>query len=264
MDDRAIGFFDSGIGGLSCVSAFKALLPHESVLYYGDVLHAPYGDRSREELAGFANRIADFLTAQNIKMLTVACNTISSFHLDALRARYPGLPVVGTIEMTAEYLAGACKGRRIGIIATRATVSNGTYVAQLKKYGCSQGVYPLACPEFVPMIESGVHDGPQAEAVVRRAMDGFIRETDPQVLVLGCTHFPFIAGVIQRLYPQLELVDPALIIAAGAKAILEEKQALASPGGAVTERYYASLITPACLSAVETVSGRRDVELKVF
>lgn len=264
MDNRAIAFFDSGIGGLSCVQAFKERLAGESLVYYGDTLHAPYGDREAAELRDFAERIADFLTEQDIKMLVVACNTISSLHLGALRDRYPALPVVGTVEPTAKYLAENCAGRSIGIIATRATVASGTYPAQLKRQGRTEKVYSLACPDFVPMIEAGVHEGPEAEAVVRRSMDDFVRSTGIDVLVLGCTHFPFIQRTIQRLYPHLELIDPAEIMAAGAESILTESGALAGPGVQFTERYYFSLVTETCCSAVGCVSNAQPMELKLY
>lgn len=263
MDDRSVGFFDSGIGGLSCVEAFRKRLPEESLIYYSDELHAPYGDRTPAEIASFSDRITAYMVRRNVKLLMVACNTVSSLHLPGLRADYPELPIVGTIEPTAEFLAAKYPDRDIGVIATRATVASGTYTAQLKKYGCRGEIYALACPDFVPMIEAGVHRGPEAEAVIRRTMDGFVAQTGIEVLVLGCTHYPFIEEPIRGLYPRLELVDPAELMAARAESLLRQRDALASPDAQRREEYYTSAVTPVCRRCVERSGGTAPVELRL-
>ena len=135
-DDRAIALFDSGMGGLTCVEALKRQLPGESLIYYGDCLRAPYGDRTVETLKLFSEQIGDFLTSLNIKMLVVACNTISSLCLGNLKERYPSLPVVGMIDMTVKHVAGAYPDRNIGIIATSAAIKSGMYVKKLRESGC--------------------------------------------------------------------------------------------------------------------------------
>lgn len=153
-DDRAIALFDSGMGGLTCVKALKRELPGESIIYYGDCLRAPYGDRSVETLKVFSQQIADFLTSFPVKMLVVACNTISSLCLGNLKDRYPMLPVEGMIDMTVKTVAETYPDRNIGIIATSAAIKSGTYVKKLRESGCKGKLYPLACPGFVPAVEA--------------------------------------------------------------------------------------------------------------
>lgn len=255
MDNRPIAFFDSGIGGLSCVDALLRLLPDESLLYYGDTLHAPYGDKTLEELASYAERIGDFLTGQNVKLLVVACNTLSSLYIEQLRLRYRPLPVIGMVGVTARYIAGACQGRRLGVIATRGTVASGAYQRRIREAGFSDQVPALACPGFVPMIEAGICEGPELEALVGRTMDRFVAETGIDSLVLGCTHYPFIAGTIQNRYPALRLIDPAEILARAVRDRLAERDALAEPGAVSRRRFYASRLTGPFLETVRRVCG---------
>lgn len=266
MDKRPIAFFDSGLGGLSCVEALIRRLPSESLLYYGDTLRAPYGDRTREELVSFADQIGDFLTNQDVKLLIVACNTVSSLYIDGLRARYPELPVMGMLDPTAQAVAERYRDKRLGVIATRATVASGAYQRRIREAGYPGEVPALACPGFVPMIEAGVCEGPEPEALIRETLDGFIRTNRLEALVLGCTHFPFIRQPLQRLYPALELIDPATIVARGAEELLRSRDALAQADAVPQRRFYASKATEPFLAAVRRATGDRtqSLELKRF
>ena len=244
-DDRAIALFDSGMGGLTCVKALKSQLPGESIIYYGDCLRAPYGERSVETLKVFSQQIADFLTSFPVKMLVVACNTISSLCLGSLKDRYPDLPVEGMIDMTVKYVAETCSDRDIGIIATSAAIKSGTYVKKLRESGCRGELFPLACPGFVPAVEAGIYEGAEAEAIVREALDGYMRENDPSALILGCTHFPFLRPAIEKLYPSLLIIDPAEIVARGIKTMMEDHALTAGSGENPQQRLYTSKLTDA-------------------
>ena len=266
MDKRPIAFFDSGLGGLSCVEALLRRLPSESLLYYGDTLRAPYGDRSREELALFADQIADFLLAQDIKLLIVACNTVSALYIDGLSARCGPVPVLGMVDVTSRYLAARYAHKRLGIIATRATVNSGAYQRRIREAGYPAQVPALACPGFVPLIEAGVCDGPELEAAIRDTLDAFVREHRPEALVLACTHFPFIREPIRRLYPDLELIDPAEFVAQGAEELLRSRDALAPADALPRRRFFASKVTQPFRDAVCKVTGdeSQSLERKTF
>ena len=261
-DDRAIALFDSGMGGLTCVEALKRQLPGESLIYYGDCLRAPYGDRTVETLKLFSEQIGDFLTSLNIKMLVVACNTISSLCLGNLKERYPALPVVGMIDMTVKHVAGAYPDRNIGIIATSAAIKSGMYVKKLRESGCRGELFPLACPSFVPAVEAGIYDGPEAEAIVRDALDEYMEKNQVSALILGCTHFPFLRPVIEKLYPSVLIIDPAEIVAQGIKDMIGGR-ALTAGSGAGEQRFYTSKLTDAFTQAVKEISHSESCNIQV-
>lgn len=261
-DDRAIALFDSGMGGLTCVEALKRLLPGESLIYYGDCLRAPYGDRTVETLKLFSEQIGDFLTSLNIKMLVVACNTISSLCLGNLKERYPALPVVGMIDMTVKHVAGAYPDRNIGIIATSAAIKSGMYVKKLRESGCRGELFPLACPSFVPAVEAGIYDGPEAEAIVRDALDEYMEKNQVSALILGCTHFPFLRPVIEKLYPSVLIIDPAEIVAQGIKDMIGDR-ALTAGNGAGEQRFYTSKLTDAFTQAVKEITHSESCDIQV-
>ena len=261
-DDRAIALFDSGMGGLTCVEALKRQLPGESLIYYGDCLRAPYGDRTVETLKLFSEQIGDFLTSLNIKMLVVACNTISSLCLGNLKERYPALPVVGMIDMTVKHVAGAYPDRNIGIIATSAAIKSGMYVKKLRESGCRGELFPLACPSFVPAVEAGIYDGPEAEAIVRDALDEYMEKNQVSALILGCTHFPFLRPVIEKLYPTVLIIDPAEIVAQGIKDMIGDR-ALTAGSGAGEQRFYTSKLTDAFTQAVKEISPSESCNIQV-
>lgn len=261
-DDRAIALFDSGMGGLTCVEALKRQLPGESLIYYGDCLRAPYGDRTVETLKLFSEQIGDFLTSLNIKMLVVACNTISSLCLGNLKERYPALPVVGMIDMTVKHVAGAYPDRNIGIIATSAAIKSGMYVKKLRESGCRGELFPLACPSFVPAVEAGIYDGPEAEAIVRDALDEYMENNQVSALILGCTHFPFLRQVIEKLYPSVLIIDPAEIVAQGIKDMIGGR-ALTAGSGAGEQRFYTSKLTDAFSQAVKEISPSESCNIQV-
>ena len=261
-DDRAIALFDSGMGGLTCVEALKRQLPGESLIYYGDCLRAPYGDRTVETLKLFSEQIGDFLTSLNIKMLVVACNTISSLCLGNLKERYPSLPVVGMIDMTVKHVAGAYPDRNIGIIATSAAIKSGMYVKKLRESGCRGELFPLACPSFVPAVEAGIYDGPEAEAIVRDALDEYMEKNQVSALILGCTHFPFLRPVIEKLYPSVLIIDPAEIVAQGIKDMIGGR-ALTAGSGAGEQRFYTSKLTDAFTQAVKEISPSESCDIQV-
>ncbi|MBI4422148.1 MAG: glutamate racemase, partial [Elusimicrobia bacterium] len=183
-----IGVFDSGVGGLTVLQALAARMPREALAYFGDTAHIPYGSKSAEAVTRFSLEVARFLKRLRIKLLVVACNTASALALPRLQ-RELGLPVIGVIEPGARAAASATRNRRIGIIATEATIASGAYQTALR--ALLPGLRPVAkaCPLFVPLVEEGWWSHPVTFAVAREYLAPVARE-GIDTLILGCTHYP--------------------------------------------------------------------------
>jgi len=215
-----IGVFDSGLGGLTAVKELMRLLPGEDIVYFGDTARVPYGTKSREAIIRFSHENTEFLLKHKVKMVVVACNSSSSFALESLRKKYP-LPVVGVI------VPGACKAvqmtRRqvVGVIATSATVQSGEYERTIKGIDSNIKVVNQACPLFVPLAEEGWFHSPVTEAAAKIYLKPVIR-SKVDVLILGCTHYPLLKGIIQKIVgPQVYLVDSAKELAGNVKELLD-------------------------------------------
>ncbi|MGN0170392.1 MAG: glutamate racemase [Lachnospiraceae bacterium] len=230
MDNRPIGFFDSGIGGLTSIPALQRLLPNEKVVYYGDTARTPYGSKAPDTIRKFAFQISDYLVSHDVKMIVIACNTISATCMDALRERHPQIPVIGVIEPMAEqivYRARQEEPGAIGVIGTKATVASGIYTNLVTSQNSRIRMFSKACPLFVPLIEEGIIDNEIMDLTIQYYLTDFIREHDLKKLVLGCTHYPFIRENLHRLYPELELLNPSEVVVGRVKEILEERDMLA-------------------------------------
>jgi glutamate racemase len=203
-----IGVFDSGVGGLTVLRALIADLPAEDFLYLGDTARLPYGTKSPETVARYSVRAAEALVARGIKALVVACNTASSSALPALRARFPQLPVIGVIEPGARAACETSASGRIAVLATEGTVQGGAYVRAIHSLRPDAQVTQVACQIFVALAEEGWSEGDAVDAVTER----YLAHLDARVdtVVLGCTHFPLLAGAIsKRLGVARRVVDSA-------------------------------------------------------
>ena len=197
VNDAPIGVFDSGVGGLTVARAILDQLPHESILYIGDTLNSPYGSKPLAAVRAHALEVMDDLVDQGVKMLVIACNTASSAVLHDARERYTkrrGLPVVEVILPAARRAVAATRTGRIGVIGTHGTIESRAYedafaVAPRLKLTMQ------ACPRFVELVEAGITSGPEALAVAHEYLDP-VRAADVDTLVLGCTHYPLLTGVI--------------------------------------------------------------------
>jgi glutamate racemase len=209
MDNRPLGFFDSGVGGISVLGELQRQLPHEDVIYFGDTAHVPYGDKSAQALLGYSRDIMDFLLAQGAKAVVVACNTVSATILGELKALYPALPLVGMIKAGARAAVRTTRNHKIGVIATQNVVRAAAYTSLIQNEDCRYQVVEQACPALVPLIEAGVVSGSQ----VRQEVRGYMRpllERQIDTLVLGCTHYPFLQPLIEEVAGEgVRLVDPA-------------------------------------------------------
>lgn len=208
MRSAPIGVMDSGVGGLTVVAEIWRQLPREQVVFYGDSVRCPYGDRPREEIAAFTFRALDFLVEQGVKMLVIACNTATAVCLEEARVRYD-VPVIGVIAPGARAAIAATMTHRIGVIGTRATIESQSYPRALKQTHRGLHIRSLACPHFVALVESGRVDHESAYPVVSEALAPLVHE-EIDTLILGCTHYPLLTGVIAEvLGPDVKLISSA-------------------------------------------------------
>lgn len=225
-----IAVFDSGVGGLTVVSALRRTLPSERIIYLGDTARVPYGGKSRETIERYSEEIARMLVAEGAKVVVVACNTASALALPRLREILP-VPVDGVIAPGAAAALSATRSGHVAVIGTKATIGSRAYEQALKVGRPDIRVTSVACPLLVPLIEEGLLEDEVTDLVLRRYLAG-IRESDADTLVLGCTHYPLLAEAIKRAAgPGLRLVDSAENCARAVASHLGEAGLLAAGGG---------------------------------
>jgi len=234
---KAIGIFDSGIGGLTVLKELMAVLPQENTIYLGDTARVPYGIRSPETVTRYSFENTQFLLSQEIKMLVVACNTASAISLEAVKREFP-LPVLGVLEPGARAAIKATRTRKIGVIGTEATIGSGAYEKAVRSFSPGIEVFTQACPLFVPLAEEGWTDNDVAELAARRYLDA-LRGRGIDTLVLGCTHYPLLKRVIARVMGDgITLIDSATETAREVAEVLAKLNWLRTDGGAVVRRYF--------------------------
>lgn len=227
-----IGVFDSGVGGLTVLRALRAALPHERFIYLGDTARLPYGTKSGETVARYAEQAARALVGRGVKLLVIACNTASAVALGHLADVFAPLPVVGVIEPGAQAACAASTSGQIGVIATEGTVRGGAYDRAIRAVRRDAVVISVPCQLFVALAEEGWVRGPVAEAIARRYLEGLVAEHPAlDCLVLGCTHFPVLyEAIASAVGPRVALVDSAETTARAVKDCLR-RSGLAAPGG---------------------------------
>ncbi len=266
-----IGVFDSGVGGLTVLQEVHRQLPNESVVYFGDTARLPYGKRSPAEIIEYVYEILYWMQSEGVKMAIMACNTSSALALDIVQKDFD-LPILGLILPGARAAVG--KGKRIGVIATTATVKSKAYVRAICESDPQAQVFQIDCPEFVPLIESDrVHD-PYTLQVAKQYLQPLI-DANIDTLVLGCTHYPHLSRVLRQILPaHVTLVNPAAYVvrAAGQELDLMGLRCLDNQYGYAETRFFVSgepdrfaqvsrrwlgklpLVEKVCLSPVELLS----------
>lgn len=228
-ENRPIGIFDSGIGGLTVANAISKLLPNEQLIYFGDTAHLPYGDKSPEAIKYYTLRIGQFLLNQNCKAIVVACNTASSFGFDELNELIAGkVPVINVIDPTVDYLVSNKKLKKIGVIGTKGTIKSGVYTKKIKELRSDLEVASVATPLLAPMIEEGFFNNKISKTVIHSYLSkAKLKKID--LLVLACTHYPLIRKEIEAFYTgKIDVLDSAEIVAVHLKKVLSRKKLLAN------------------------------------
>ncbi|TSE35381.1 glutamate racemase [Tepidimonas charontis] len=245
-----IGVFDSGVGGLSVLREIRRLLPAEALIYAADSGHAPYGDKPPQVVQARAEHILDQFRHAGCKAAVVACNTVTGLSIQALRARYPGWPIVA-IEPAVKPAAQRTRSGVVGVLATRNTVASPGLARLIATYAAHVRVLAQACSGWVERVERGELDGPETEAAVA----AYVRplcEAGADVLVLGCTHYPFLRPVIERVAgPGVTVLDPAPAVARELARRLDER-GNAAPGPAAADVTFWTSADPQQTAAVIT------------
>ena len=225
MDTRPVGVFDTGLGGLTAVRVLRRILPEENLIYFGDTARVPYGGRSRETILRYARQDMRFLRSFDLKAVLIACGTVSTTSLDMLQEEND-LPIVGVVEPTCRRCLAVTKNRRVGMIATLASVRSGAYEAALKRLDPGVEVFCQPCPLFVPLVENGrFRPGDVVIETVAREYLAPLLEWGADALILGCTHYPLLEDVIAAACgPGVALVS------AGEESAFELKRLLNAQG----------------------------------
>lgn len=206
MDTRPIGVFDSGLGGLTVVKSMIKALPNENIVYFGDTGRVPYGNKSKETLLRFVRQDIELLISNNVKAIVIACNTADSMALKEMTQIFD-IPIIGVVAPAGKMAALTTKNKRVGVIATAATVSSGAYNSVISAADPKISVYSKACPLLVPLVEEGrVFPGDIVTETVLCEYLTPLRENGVDTLVLGCTHYPLLFDMISRFLPGVELV----------------------------------------------------------
>ena len=214
MDNRPIGVFDSGLGGLTAVRRLAALLPNENIIYFGDTGRVPYGTRSQETIRRYARQDVNFLRSFDLKAIVIACGTVSSIALEDLREQ-TDLPIFGVVMPTAKKAARVTKNGKVGIIATPATIRTGAYDRVIRAENPNVTLFAHPCPLFVPLVENGrTRPGDVVIETIAAEYLTPVRQASVDTLILGCTHYPLLTDVIGAFMgPTVTLLDSGAEVA---------------------------------------------------
>ena len=239
MSSAPVGIFDSGIGGLTVARAIFSRLPNESTIYFGDTARVPYGPKSPETVRRYSLEILRWLLDQGVKAVVIACNTSTAHALDALRTASP-VPVIGVIEPGARAAVAASRGGPIGVIGTAGTIASNAYERAIHRIRPEARVEQRACPLFVPLVEEGWFEHPAAELIAADYLTP-LRAAGTDVLVLGCTHYPLLKPLLERVMgADVRLIDSGEATAQSLENTLREAGLQAPPGQEVSHRFAVS------------------------
>lgn len=243
-----IGLFDSGVGGLSVLRSVRRELPHEDLIYFADQKNCPYGPRPSAEIRLLSRRVVEFLLAKECKAVVVACNTASAAALDDLRKNFPDIPIVG-MEPAVKPAALNSHTRKIGVLATAGTLQGDLFRRTREEYAGGVEVIVRYPSDWVERVERGEVDSPETEASVRRALEPML-EAGVDKLALGCTHYPFLTPVIEKIAGgQVTIFDPSDAVARQTQRVLRERELL-NPQEELGRRVYYTSGEPEAFSRV--------------
>ena len=229
-----IGVFDSGVGGLTVAREIMRQIPKERIIYFGDTARVPYGSKSKETIIRFSRQIIRFLQSKGVKAIVIACNTASALALETVQPEFD-IPILGVVKAGAKEAAKVTKNGKIGVIATESTIESQLYTKEIHSHKPNAQVLGKPCPLFVPLVEEGWRKDPVTEIVARRYLKE-MQDEKVDTLILGCTHYPLLRGVIGSIMgDQVQLVNPAYETSLALKQLLTEKDLLNQ--GSVEEEF---------------------------
>lgn len=232
MNNRPIGIFDSGVGGLTVLTEYLKELPNENYIYFGDTARLPYGSKSQDTIINFSKQITDFLISKDVKMIVIACGTASAMAYSELKKSYD-IPIIDIISPTAEEI----KDTSIGVIATKGTIKSKAWENAIRKYSPNTKILSQACPLFVPIVEEGFANSEISEIAIKQYLSVF-KASDISSLILGCTHYPILSKQIQKeLGENVQLVNAGTYSALYAKDFLIQNNLLSDNNGGSIDFY---------------------------
>jgi glutamate racemase len=256
MQQKPIGIFDSGVGGLTVVSEIMRRLPHEDAVYFGDVGRTPYGPRSKDIILQFTRQDVAFLLEQDVKLVVAACNTASAVALETVAAEND-IEMLGVISPGARAAVEKTRNGKIGIIGTHATVASNSYPRAIHAIDSKMKVFSLACPLFVPLAEEGYQDK-EASYLIAQDYLKILKENKIDTLVLGCTHYPLLKKMIQDVIgDDVTLIDSATATAKEVNALLVKMDLLRADNPHPDYKFYVSDVPDKFAPVAERFLGRR-------
>lgn len=257
MDNRPIGVFDSGLGGLTAVRELRRILPGEDIIYFGDTGRVPYGTRSKETICQYTRQDIAFLLSKKVKFLMAACGTVSSTFPSAEACRLP-VPFAGVVGAAARAAAAATHTGRIGVIGTPATVRSGSYAGVLEELVPGVEITAQACPLFVPLVENGyVEPDNEVTTLVAHQYLDRVKAANVDTLIMGCTHYPLLAPIIAKVMgPGVTLIDPGKETALAVQDALEALELTSSRTEGGKSEFYVSDTVESFQSAAQLFLGQ--------
>lgn len=238
IDERPIGIFDSGVGGLTVVKEVINVLPKEDIIYFGDTARVPYGSKSRELVYKFSCQIIKFLKEKNVKAIIIACNTVSSNCYEDLKKEFLDIPIIEVLQPGVSSALKVTKNKKIGVIGTEATIRSGQYERKLKEILEDVEVYSKPCPLFVPLAEEGILDNKISVDIAKMYLED-LKRYNIDSLILGCTHYPLLKNSIKKVMgDNVNIVDPAFETAVKMKKYLQYNNMYNTKGG--NHQFYVS------------------------
>ena len=239
MDNRAIGVFDSGLGGLTAVKELMKILPNETIIYFGDTGRVPYGTRSNETIIKYVRQDIKFLLTHQVKAIVAACGTASSVALDQLKQEFC-IPLIGVLEPVCQAAVSKTKNQKIGVLGTPGTINSGSYKKGIKTLMPEATVFQQACPMFVPLVENGYLESEATYIIAREYLADFI-ENEVDTIILGCTHYPLLEQVITDIVGKnVTIINAGYETALYTKNILAKNKMLSNRIDAGSHQYYVS------------------------
>lgn len=258
MNNKGIGVFDSGLGGLTVVKEIMSLLPDEQIIYLGDTARYPYGNKTKETIIRFSKENTAFLIKKKVKIIVVACNTASALALKEIKHAFD-IDIIGVIEAGARAAVEVTKNKRIGVIGTKATIASNAYIDSIKKYGPQSRVFAKAAPLLVPLVEEGWIANKETESILRSYLKNF-DSSGIDTLLLGCTHYPLLKPLIRKIMPKINIIDSAREMAKTVRAILEARDLTAKRNNRGKSEFFVT-DTPDTFNKVGKMFLKKDMIL---
>ena len=232
-----IGFCDSGVGGLTVYSKFRKILNTEDCIFFGDLKNSPYGDKTQEQLIGYSRKVFDFFKSNNVKAVVMACNTTSAQTYPTIKNEYD-FKIYPVIQSCAKIIAGLGI-KKLGIFATASTINSGVYEAEIHKYNKDITIYPQSCPQWVNIVETHSQNQPDKIEIIKNDLEKMLKN-NPEKIILGCTHYPYLMDILSQYAPKEMFIDPAEFFVEFIKNDLKKSDLLNPQSIKGSEEFYVS------------------------